>query len=398
MISETISTVNRRPACLLPLAEWKDTYATLHMWTQNCRQKSVWDSARSSTIEWEVPFYVTARGLTTSPIPYGTGVFEAQFDFIDHRLDIKTSWGETASIHLEPRSVAEFYLEFMGTLHSLGIEVKIWPMPVEVPNPIRFDQDTSHASYDAEQVHTFWRVLLTADTILKEFRARFIGKDSPVHFFWGSFDLAVSRFSGRPAPERPGTDRITREAYSHEVSSAGFWPGGGDINGAAFYILCQPEPPGSGDYPIRPEKAFYHPQLHEFILMYDDVRTSESPKEHLLEFLQTTYEAGATLGKMGSRGIRTKSRRGHHSWIRRTQLASIARLKGYNTWQFTTTPSSSAPGRRDQHWQEDRRRAGHEGGHCRARIGRRHLRQHRLHPHENIGGKRLRGPSRPPVC
>ncbi|HZQ46182.1 MAG TPA: DUF5996 family protein, partial [Verrucomicrobiae bacterium] len=215
----------------------------------------------------------------------------------DHRLDIQTSWGESTTMRLGPRSVARFYHEFMDALRSLGIEVKIWPVPVEVPNPIRFDHDEIHTSYDADHVHQFWRILLTADIILKEFRARFIGKDSPVHFFWGSFDLAVSRFSGRPAPERPGADRVTREAYSHEVSSAGFWPGGGDIKGAAFYSYTVPEPPGFRDHPVRPEKAFYHAQLHEFILMYDDVRNSASPKEDLLEFLQTTYEAGATLGK-----------------------------------------------------------------------------------------------------
>ncbi|MDB6015527.1 MAG: hypothetical protein JWR19_16 [Pedosphaera sp.] len=295
MTSETLlATEQAWPA--LPLAEWKDTYATLHMWTQIIGKVRLQLSPLINHW-WEVPFYVTARGLTTSPIPYGTGVFEVHFDFVDHRLDIQTSWGETATMRLVPRSVAEFYHEFMGTLHSMGIEVKIWPMPVEVPNPIRFDHDTMHASYDPDYVHRFWRILLTADIILKEFRARFIGKDSPVHFFWGSFDLAVSRFSGRLAPERPGADRITREAYSHEVSSAGFWPGGGDINGAAFYSYTAPEPPGFRDYPIRPKQAFYHPQLHEFLLMYDDLRTSETPKEDLLAFLQTTYEAGATLGK-----------------------------------------------------------------------------------------------------
>jgi hypothetical protein len=246
---------------------------------------------------WEVPFYLTVRGLTTSSIPYGTGVFEMQFDFTDQRFDFQTSWGETATMRLWPRSVAEFYHEFMNTLRSLGIEVKIWPMPVEVPNPIRFDQDDVHASYDDKYVHRLWRILLTSEIILKEFRARFIGKVSPVHFFWGSFDLAVSRFSGRRAPERPAADRVTREAYSHEVSSAGFWPGGGDVTSAAFYSYTAPEPPGFSEAPIRPERAFYHPQLHEFLLMYDDVRASDTPKEDLLAFLQTTYEAGATLGK-----------------------------------------------------------------------------------------------------
>jgi hypothetical protein len=295
VISQTLSVTEQAwPA--LPLAEWKDTYATIHMWSQIVGKVRL---ALSPLINhcWEVPFYLTARGLTTSSIPYGTGAFEMQFDFIDHRFDIQASWGETATMHLGPRSVAQFYHELMDTLHSLGIDVKIWPMPVEVPNPIRFDRDDVHASYDAEYVHRFWRILLTADIILKEFRARFIGKDSPVHFFWGSFDLAVSRFSGRRAPERPGADRVTREAYSHEVSSAGFWPGGGDVNGAAFYSYTAPEPPGFSEQPIRPKKAFYHAPLHEFLLMYDDVRASDTPKEDLLAFLQTTYEAGATLGK-----------------------------------------------------------------------------------------------------
>src|SRR4051812_2115070 len=269
MITETSPTIDQAwPA--LPLAGWQDTCATLHMWTQIVGKVRL---ALSPLINhwWEVPLYVTARGLTTSPIPYGTGVFEVHFDFIDHNLHIQTSWAEVAMIRLMPRSVADFYHEFMDTLHSLGIDVKIWPVPVEIANPIRFDQDTIHASYDSDHAHRFWRILVTVDTILKEFRARFTGKDSPVHFFWGSFDLAVSRFSGRPAPERPGVDPITREAYSHEVSSAGFWPGGGDIKGAAFYSYTVPEPPGFRTYPIRPEKAFYYPQLHEFLLMYDDV-------------------------------------------------------------------------------------------------------------------------------
>jgi hypothetical protein len=278
----------------LPLAEWQDTYATLHMWTQIVGKVRL-ELSPHFNHWWEVPFYVNARGLTTSAIPYRMEIFEVQFDFIDHKLDILTSWGQTETMRLVPRSVAEFYFEFMDLLHSLGIDVKIWPMPVEIPNPIRFDQDRIHASYDPDYAHRFWRILVTADTILKEFRARFIGKDSPVHFFWGSVDLAVSRFSGRPAPPRPGADLITREAYSHEVSSAGFWPGGGPITGAAFYCYIVPEPAGFAQSPVRPEKAFYHPQLHEFLLMYDDVRAAESPRETLLEFLQSTYEAAATL-------------------------------------------------------------------------------------------------------
>jgi hypothetical protein len=185
----------------------------------------------------------------------------------------------------------------MAALISLGIAVKIWHMPVEIPNPIAFDKDTQHASYDAEYANRFWRILASSEKIFVEFRARFIGKASPVHFFWGSFDLAASRFSGRRAPDRPGTDAITREAYSHEVSSAGFWPGGGEIQGAAFYAYAAPEPLGFAQAPVRPAQAYYHPQMKEFLLMYDDVRTSDSPRAALLEFLQSTYEAAANLAK-----------------------------------------------------------------------------------------------------
>lgn len=279
----------------LPLAEWQATAETLHMWTQIIGKVRL---ALSPHVNhwWEVPLYVTARGLTTSPIPYPPEVFEVQLDFIEHRLEVLTSWGQRETMRLAPRTVAEFYFEFLDLLRSLGIEVKLWPMPVEVPNPIRFDQDEVHASYDPEYAHRFWRILVTADAIFKEFRGRFIGKDSPVHFFWGSFDLAVSRFSGRQAPPRPGADPITREAYSHEVSSAGFWPGGGPIPNAAFYSYTAPEPGGFAESRVRPASALYNPQLHEFLLNYDDVRTSASPRNTLLEFLQSTYEAGANLG------------------------------------------------------------------------------------------------------
>ncbi|HEY2544853.1 MAG TPA: DUF5996 family protein [Candidatus Acidoferrum sp.] len=198
---------------------------------------------------------------------------------------------------LAPRTVADFYKDFMGALASLGIAVKIWKMPVEIPNPIPFDQDTQHASYDPEYASRFWRILVSCEAIFKEFRARFIGKASPVHFFWGSFDLAATRFSGRRAPERPGADSITREAYSHEAISAGFWPGGGDVKGPAFYTYAAPEAEGFAKQPIRPAEAFYHPQLKEFLLMYDDVRRAASPRDALLAFLQSTYDAGADLAK-----------------------------------------------------------------------------------------------------
>ena len=280
----------------LPLSAWADTYATLHMWTQIvgkvrlalCPHVNHW---------WEVPLYVSARGLATSPIPYAKGIFEIEFDFISHKLDVVTSGGEKRSIPLVPRTVANFHAEFMALLRSLEIEAKIWNMPVEVPNPIRFDQDRTHGAYDPHYANAFWRTLVSVDAVFKEFRSRFIGKVSPVHFFWGSFDLAVTRFSGRPAPVRPGADSITREAYSHEVSSVGFWPGGGDVKGAAFYSYAAPAPLGFGEHPVRPAAAAYNQQMGEFLLMYDDVRASESPRNAILEFCQSTYEAAADLGK-----------------------------------------------------------------------------------------------------
>jgi Family of unknown function (DUF5996) len=280
----------------LRIEAWQGTYATLHMWTQIAGKVRLALSPRVNHW-WEVPLYVNARGLTTSAIPYGDGIFEVRFDFIDHSLTIETSWGSSKTLALKPRSVADFYAAFMSALQSLGIEVKIWTMPCEVPNPVRFEGDTQHASYDPEYAHRFWQILVSCDTVFKEFRAGFIGKDSPVHFFWGSFDLAVTRFSGRRAPERAGADVITREAYSHEAISAGFWPGGGDIKGAAFYAYAAPEPPGFAEQKVRPAAAFYHPKLKEFLLMYDDVRRAASPREALLSFLHSTYEAGANLGQ-----------------------------------------------------------------------------------------------------
>jgi hypothetical protein len=288
----------------LPLASWKDTLATLHMWSQVvgkvrlklCPLVNHW---------WNVPFYLTARGMTTSAMPYqrGTsqetisGTIEVRFDFIDHKLLLETSEGRTAVIALEPQSVAEFYKKFVAALAELGVAIHIWTTPCEIPDPIPFEKDDVHAAYDAKAVNKFWRILVWVDQVLKEFRAGFLGKVSPVHFFWGSFDLAVTRFSGRRAPERPGADSITREAYSHEVSSAGFWPGGGDIVGPAFYSYAAPEPVGFAERKIRPQAASYHPQMKEFLLMYDDVRTADSPKAAVMEFLESTYEAAADLGK-----------------------------------------------------------------------------------------------------
>jgi hypothetical protein len=280
----------------LPLEAWQDTYATLHMWTQIVGKVRLKLSRRINHW-WEVPLYVNARGLTTSAIPYDGRTFEVQFDFIEHKLIIQTSWGTSKTLALKPQSVADFYAEFMSALRSLGIAVNIWTMPCEVPNPVRFERDTQHASYDPEYAHRFWEILVLCEDIFMQFRARFIGKNSPVHFFWGSFDLCVTRFSGRRAPERAGADSITREAYSHEVISAGFWPGGGEIKGAAFYAYAAPEPAGFGGQPVLPAAAFYHPQLKEFLLMYDDVRCAASPRQALLSFLQSTYEAGANLAR-----------------------------------------------------------------------------------------------------
>jgi hypothetical protein len=280
----------------LPLESWKDTYATLHMYTQIVGKVRL---ALTPLVNhwWNVPLYVSARGLTTSAIPYGDKTFEIWFDFVDQQVIVQVSDGTRKTLALVPRAVADFYAEFMQMLHSAGIEVKIWHMPVEVPNPIPFDEDRVHASYDPDAAQRFWRILLSVQQVFDEFRSEFVGKCSPVHFFWGSFDLAVTRFSGRRAPERPGADRITREAYSHEVSSVGFWPGGGNIAGAAFYSYTAPEPPGFREAPVRPAGAHYDAQLGEFLLMYDDVRTAPSPSVALLEFCQTTYDAGATLGR-----------------------------------------------------------------------------------------------------
>lgn len=286
----------------LPLESWKDTCATLHMWTQIVGKVRLALTPRVNHW-WNVPLYLSSRGLTTSPIPYGDRAFELEFDFIDHKLHIRLSNGVTKELPLVPRSVADFYEEFMAALRACGIDVHIWKMPVEIPEPIAFDVDRIHTSYDPESAHRFWRILLSVDKVFKEFRSRFIGKSSPVHFFWGSFDLAVTRFSGRRAPERQGADSITREAYSHEVISGGFWPGGGEIKDAAFYCYAAPEPQGFAQQAARPQAAFYHPNLKEFLLMYEDVRTTPSPDQTLLEFLESTYEAGANLGKWNRRAL-----------------------------------------------------------------------------------------------
>jgi len=296
--------VTDQPECwpALPLGSWKDTYATLHMWTQIVGKVRLGLTPLVNHW-WNVPLYVAARGLTTSRIPYGERSFEIWFDFIRHQLVLETSEGILKTLPLVPRSVADFYQEFMRMLRSAEIEVKIWHMPVEIPNPIAFDEDRQHASYDPKSVEKFWRILLSVDAVFNQFRAGFVGKSSPVHFFWGSFDLAVTRFSGRRAPERPGADAITQEAYSHEVSSVGFWPGSGDIKDAAFYSYAVPEPQGFKEARVRPAAAFYQKDPGEFLLMYEDVRTAKSPSKSLLDFCQSTYVAAASLGDWDRNGL-----------------------------------------------------------------------------------------------
>jgi Family of unknown function (DUF5996) len=282
----------------LPFAEWRDTCATLQLWSQVVGKIRL---AQAPLINhwWQVPLYVTSRGLTTSAIPYGGRSFQINFDFIAHRLMIQASDGQAEGFTLRPLSVADFHREVMARLKALGIEVRIWTTPVEIPNPIPFEQDRQHGAYDPDYANRFWRVLVQADRVLTAFRARFIGKASPVHFFWGSFDLAVTRFSGRRAPLHPGApnvaDRVTREAYSHEVSSCGFWPGGAGMEQPIFYSYAYAEPAGFKAAPVRPETASYAAEMGEFILPYDAVRQAAAPDEALLDFLQSTYEAAANL-------------------------------------------------------------------------------------------------------
>jgi Family of unknown function (DUF5996) len=292
---------NLSPWPELPLAAWQDTYATLHMWTQIVGKIRMTLTPLINHY-WNATLYVSARGLSTSPIPYPAGIFEIEFDFINHKLVIQTSpsqtsRGEVRTLELGPRTVAEFYTEIMDVLAALNIHAKIQAHPDEVANPIPFAEDRTHKSYDREAVERFHRLLISVEKVFQDFRARFIGKSSPVHFFWGSFDLAVTRFSGRVAPPRSDSQyqAMMQEAYSHEVSSAGFWPGGGEIAGPAFYSYTTPEPEGFKTYAIGPEAACYHPKLGEFLLMYDDIRNAASPESELMTFLQSTYEAGANL-------------------------------------------------------------------------------------------------------
>jgi len=285
----------------LPLEAWSDTSATLHLWTQIVGKIRV---AQCPWVNhsWHVTLHVTAKGLTTLPIPYGDRTFQIDFDFVHHLLTVQSSDGRIGHFKLEPQSVATFYSRLMDQMAKLDLHVQINRKPNEVADAIPFDRDESHAAYDREYANRYWRALVQADRVLTEFRARFAGKCSPVHYFWGAPDLAVTRFSGRRAPEHPGgipnlPDTVTREAYSHEVSSCGFWAGGGPVPYAAFYSYAYPEPAGFSAAPVKPDAAFYSADLREFILPYDRVRQAADPDTTLLEFLQTTYEAAANLAK-----------------------------------------------------------------------------------------------------
>jgi hypothetical protein len=291
---------------LLPLHTWQDTCTTLHMWAQIVGKIRL-ELAPRINHWWGATLYTTTRGLTTSPIADGRRSFAIDFDFLDHVLRITTSDGTGRSFSLKPMSVAEFFHKTMGALHELDVDVGIFTRPVEVTEAIPFETDNQHASYDADAVHRFWRALVQVERVLTQFRARFIGKASPVHFFWGAFDLAVTRFSGRTAPKHRGgvpncADWVMEEAYSHEVSSAGFWPGTG-VGEASFYAYAYPVPAGFTAYPVQPEAAYFHEALGEFILPYEAVRTADDPDQTLLSFLQTTYEAAAVLAHWDRRAL-----------------------------------------------------------------------------------------------
>ena len=282
---------------LPPLDDWQDPFETVHLWTQIVGKIRL-EQGPWINHSWGSALYVTTRGLTTSPIPYQKNTFAINFDFVDHVLRISTSTGEARSFDLGPMSVATFYEKTMSTLEALGVEVEIYPKPVEIPDPIQpFPEDETHASYDAEAVHRFWRALVQANRVFTAFRARFTGKVSPVHFFWGAFDLAVTRFSGRDAPKHPGgvpncADWVMEEAYSKELSSAGFWPGTG-LGEAAFYSYAYPEPDGYRNCDVQPNAAYYLDDMGEYVLPYEAVRTADDPDATLLAFLQSTYEAAA---------------------------------------------------------------------------------------------------------
>ena len=284
----------------LQLTDWADTCATLHLWTQVVGKIRL---AHAPMVNhwWQVPLYVTCRGLTTSPIPYGGERFQIDFDFIEHTLILQTSTGKTETIPLGPRTVADFYTEVMSRLRGLGLETRIWTMPVEQPDAIPFEPDNTHTTYDREYVHRFWRILLQVDRMFTRFRGQFLGKVSPVHFFWGSFDMAVTRFSGRAAPRLASHSPnlgtwVMEEAYSHEVSSCGFWPGNGGFGKAAFYSYAYPEPPGFAAASTSPRATYYDQALGQHILPYDALRQAESPDDDLMRYMLSTYRAAADLG------------------------------------------------------------------------------------------------------
>ena len=283
----------------LALEEWSETQTTLHRWIQMAGKTRL-ALAPMQNHWWQTVLYVTSRGISTSPVPYDGRSFEVAFDFIDHELILETSDGERVSTPLAPRVVADFYREYLELLHSIGVDVKIFPVPMELADTVRFDQDRIHTAYDPDAAHRCWQILAHADRALKRFRGRFVGKSSPSHFWWGAFDLSCTRFSGRPAPVHPGgvpntPDYVTREGYSHECISAGWWPGtvGGAVAEPAFYAYSYPEPQGCDVAPIRPDGAYYNLQLHEWILPYERVRTAADPETTILEFFQSTYEAAA---------------------------------------------------------------------------------------------------------
>jgi hypothetical protein len=278
----------------LPYDAWKDTYATLHMWAQIVGKVAL-AQAPPLNHSWATAFTVTTRGLSTQLLPHGDRAFTLELNFVDHLLAIETTDGARRALPLAPRSVAEFYADVMTTLGAMGLPVRIWPMPVEIPSPIRFDQDTVHRSYDPEFANRFWRIAVEVQRVFAACRCAFVGKASPVHFFWGSFDLAVTRFSGRPAPPRAGP-QFMREAYSHELTSHGFWPGSGPVLYPAFYAYAVPEPDGFKEARVQPADAFYHQELGEFVLPYDAVRSASAPAAALTAFVDSTYHIAATLG------------------------------------------------------------------------------------------------------
>jgi hypothetical protein len=290
----------------LPLADWNDTLETLHRWTEIVGKIRM-ELTPLVNHWWNVTLYVTARGLTTSLIPCGTGRwFDMEFDFIASVLRIRLNDGAQEEIALAPRSVADFHAEVVAALQKLDIRCAIWTMPVEISNPIRFERDTEHHSYDAAAVRRFWTIIGRTHVVFEQFRSSFIGKCSPVHFFWGSFDLAVTRFSGRPAPARPDVDALTAEAYSHEVSSVGWWPGDERLPQPSFYSYAAPEPAGFRSARVLPEAAYYNEQLGGFYLHYDDVRRAASPEQTLLDFCQSTYEAAANCGNWDRAALERK--------------------------------------------------------------------------------------------